>query len=127
MYEESDVAYRIRSAGYSVNVVRDAITYHDQEDYMYHFMCDIRLPYVFARNRIIFHSLYSTKLQLIWILLIWIWVFMLFYWYKAFSYKGHGNFSVVQKIEWAFEYLKGNIAGLYFVTRNEKLIYPRVT
>lgn len=127
MYEESDVAYRIRSAGYSIKVVRDAIIYHDVDDYMYHFMSDIRLPYVFARNRIIFHSIYSTKLQLIWILILWIWVFMLFYWYKAMTYNGRGNYSIMQKIQWMFEYLKGNIAGLMFVVLNEQLIYPKVT
>ena len=85
------------------------------------------LPYVFARNRIIFHSMYSTKLQLISICMIWIWVFMIFYWYKALGYYGRGNFSISQKIQWMFEYLKGNVAGLSFVIRNEKLVYPKVT
>ena len=126
MYEESDVAYRIRNAGYSIKVVRDAVIYHDVGDYMYHFLRDSRLPYVFARNRIIFHSMYSTKIQLISICMIWIWVFMFFYWYKALGYNGRGNFSIAQKIQWMLEYLKGNVAGLSFVTRNEKLVYPKV-
>ncbi len=125
MYEESDLAYRIRKAGYTVKVVRDAIIYHDTGDYMDHFMNDARLPYVFARNRIIFHSLYSTKIQLLGIVLIWIWVFMLFYWYKAIWYRG--NVSILQKAHWMLAYLKGNFAGISFIIRNEKLVYPKVT
>lgn len=127
MYEESDVAYRIRDAGYGIKVVRDAIIYHDVGDYMYHFMNDIRLPYVFARNRIIFHSIYSTRIQLLSILVVWIWVFMFFYWYKIIWYSGQGNFSFMRKAHLVFQYLIGNIAGLIFVIRNEKLIYPKVT
>lgn len=125
MYEESDVAYRIRAAGYTIKVVRDAIIYHDVGNYMDHFMEDARLPYVFARNRIIFHSIYSTKLQLLSILLVWIWAFMFFYWYKVVSYDGR-RFSIRQKARLMVQYLKGNIAGLLFVLRSEKLVYPRI-
>jgi hypothetical protein len=126
MYEESDVAYRIRNAGYSIKVVRDAIIYHDVGDYMYHVMNDIRLPHVFARNRIIFHSIYSNRIQLLCILLVWIWIFMLYYWYKVISYSGQGNFSFMRKVQLMLQYLKGNIAGIYFVIRNEQLVYPGI-
>lgn len=127
MYEDCDVAFRLRKAGYSIKVVRDAIIYHDVGDYMDHFMNDIRLPYVFARNRIIFHSLYSTKIQLLNILCVWIWAFMFYYWYKIVRYSGQGSFSFIQKVFLMFQYLKGNFAGLYFIVRNEQLVYPRVT
>jgi hypothetical protein len=125
MYEESDVAYRIRNVGYSIKVVRDAIIYHDVEDYMSHFTNDRKRFFVFARNRIIFHSLYSSRIQIYGILSVWIWFFMFYYWYKIMSFTG--NVSPVRKILLMMEYLKGNIAGIYFVIRNEQLVYPRVT
>lgn len=127
MYEESDVAYRIRKAGYSIKVVRDAVIYHDVGDYMNHMMKDVRLPYVFARNRIIFHAIYSSRIQLVGVLVIWIWAFMLFYWYMVVTYHGDGNFSFVWKLRLMFQYLKGNIAGLYFVLRHEQLVYSKIT
>ena len=126
MYEESDPAYRIRKVGYSIKVVRDAIIYHDVGDYLSHFINDGRRFFVFARNRIIFHSLYSTKIQLLCLLSVWIWIFMLYYWYKIISYTGDRNFSLFRKISLMFQYLQGNIAGLYFVFSKEKLVYPKV-
>lgn len=124
MYEESDYAYRIRNLGYSIKVVKDAKIYHDVEeyvegkmtkDYMYHFMEDMRRPYVFARNRIIFHFLYSNKLQNIGILCFWIWVFSAYYCHKFIFYKGYGNFDIKQKFLAALSYIKGTISGLNFV------------
>ena len=123
MYEESDLAYRIRNAGYKVQVVRDAKIYHDVGNYMYHFMNDHRRPYVFARNRIIFHSLYSSKLQLLSIVCIWIWVFTLYYAYKIIGYSGAGNFSFIKRINLVIQYFRGNIEGILFVLRGEKLQY----
>ena len=73
MYEESDFAYRIRNLGYKVMVVKGAKIYHDIEisekgekrkDYMSHFMEDKRRLFVFGRNRLIFHSIYSNRFQL---------------------------------------------------------------
>lgn len=135
MYEESDLAYRIRSAGYKIQVVRGAKIYHDIEgslpgfahkDYMYHFMNDARRPYVFARNRIIFHSLYSDKLQLLSILFVWIWVFTAYYSYKIIWYSGIGQFSLSKRISLALRYWKGDIDGIFFVLRKEKLSYPQL-
>ncbi|EKD68092.1 MAG: hypothetical protein ACD_48C00081G0003 [uncultured bacterium] len=123
MYEESDLAYRIRKAGYTIQVVRDAKIYHDVKDYMPHFMNDEWRLYVFARNRIIFHSLYSSKLQLVSILLVWIWIFALYYSYKILAYSGAGSFSPAKRIHLVIQYFKGNIDGLLFVIRNEKLSY----
>jgi len=127
MYEDCDVSFRLRKAGYTIKVVRDAIIYHDVGDYMIHFMSDIRLPYAFARNRIIFHSVYSTKAQLLSILLVWIWAFMFYYWYKVVTYAGQERFSFKQKLLLMAVYFKGTIAGLLFVLRNEKLVYPPIT
>lgn len=132
MYEESDLAYRIHNAGYNILVVKDAIIYHDNEEilpggkrreYLYHFMSDDRRFYVFARNRIIFHSLYSTRLELLSILLVWMWVFTLYYLYKIFSYNGVGNFPLSKRVHLALQYLKGDIEGLLFVIKGEKLHY----
>ncbi len=130
MYEESDYAYRIRNAGYKVMTVRDAKIYHDIEntlegnkgkDYMYHFMEDKRRPFVFARNRIIFHSLYSNKIQLYFILIFWIWFFMTYYLYKIFFYSGIGNFSFSRKLNVSYMYVKGIFNGLYLVTTKNSI------
>lgn len=126
MYEESDYAYKIRSAEYKVFMVRNAKIYHDIEDssggrkskdYLYHFMTDPRRPFTFARNRIIFHNLYSTKIQNIFILLFWIWVFTIYYSYKFLFYNGYGNFNLIERINVAYKYLSGNIKGLTIVLR----------
>jgi GT2 family glycosyltransferase len=133
MYEESDFAYRIRGAGYRIQVARGAKIYHDIEssspdskrkDYMYHFMNDLRRPYVFARNRIIFHSLYSNTVQMISILSFWIWVFTAYYAYKIICYSGIGSFSLARRVRLVLQYLKGDIEGLLFVIRKEQLSYP---
>jgi len=58
--------------------------------------------------------------------LVWIWIFMLYYWYKVISYSGQGNFSFMRKVQLMLQYLKGNIAGIYFVIRNEQLVYPGI-
>ena len=130
MYEDCDFAYRIRNAGYKIQVVREAKVYHDIEgssedgkrkDYMYHFMNDPRRPFVFARNRIIFHSLYSSKLQMVSILLVWIWFFTAYYAYKIFCYSGVGSFSLERRVRLVFQYLKGDIDGLLFIIRKEQL------
>jgi GT2 family glycosyltransferase len=125
MYEESDFAYRIRNSGYKILVSKNAKIYHDIEtkeknkktkDYMFHFMQDKRRPYVFARNRILFHSLYSSKIQLIIILLFWNWFFALYYIYKILFYSGVGEFSLIKRIYLSFQYLKGIAAGITIIT-----------
>lgn len=123
MYEESDYAYRIRKLGLKIYIVRAAKIYHDIEDlsgekvkdYLYHFMVDKRRPFLFARNRIMFHFLYSNKLQNIGILCFWIWIFCAYYCYKFIFYKGYGNFNIKQKISAALSYIRGTISGLNFV------------
>ena len=126
MYEESDYAYRIRKAGYRVMTVREAKIYHDIEnssegnkgkDYMFHFMEDNRRPFVIARNRILFHSLFSNRLQLFFILIFWIWLFMFYYLYKIIFYSGVGNFSLFKRIILSYMYLKGTFNGIYLLTR----------
>lgn len=121
MYEESDLAYRIRNLGFKVIVVKSAKIYHDIEnrkkgepvkDYMYHFMENKRRPYVTARNRIIFHSIYSSKLELIFILLFWIWLFAGYYSYKILFYSGVGKFTFINRLNLVFYYLKGNWDGI---------------
>lgn len=132
MYEESDLAYRIRNVGYSIKVVKNAKIYHDVEgasgegkrkDYMQHFMNDIRRPYVFARNRILFHSIYSTRLELLSILCVWIWIFMAYYLYKILSYSGVGSYTLIQRLKLATSYIQGTLEGLLFVLRGETLSY----
>lgn len=124
MYEESDFAYRIRNAGFEVKVVRGAKIYHNIEnssrgkkqlDYMYHFMNNSRRPYVFARNRILFHAKYSNKIEVLAIFLIWIWVFTVYYSYKILFYSGIGNFSLMRRVSLVSQYIKGNIDGLYLI------------
>lgn len=119
MYEESDYAYRIRKAGYKIMVGKNAKIYHDIEsviegkkkDFMYHFMSDKRRPFVFARNRVLFHHLYSTKFQFFFILIFWVWFFTGYYLYKFISYNDYGEFTVWQKLDSAASYLKGTFSG----------------
>lgn len=127
MYEESDYAYRIKKAGYKIFMVKDAKIYHDIEDllsknknmdFLYHFMEDKRRPYVFARNRIIFHALYSTKIQNVFILSFWIWFFTIYYIYKFISYNGYGKFSFKNRMIAALSYLKGTINGIKLIAYN---------
>lgn len=124
MYEESDVAYRIRNLGYKVMTVKAAKIYHDIEvlgigkkskDYMYHFMEDKRRPFVFARNRIIFHSLYSNRIQNLVILSFWVWFFVIYYSYKFIFYKGYGKFNIFKKLTAVFSYIRGTLDGIAFV------------
>lgn len=128
MYEESDFAYRIRDAGFSVKVVRDAKIYHDIEnslqgkkqlDYMYHFMNSIRRPFVFARNRIVFHAKYSSGFALVGIYFFWIWFFTAYYAYKIFFYSGVGNFSFIRRFYLVFQYINGDFNGLYLVATHK--------
>jgi hypothetical protein len=128
MYEESDYAYRIRKKGYKIKVVKQAKIYHDidsfepgkkNKDYLFHFMDDKRRPFVFARNRIIFHSRYSTKIQNFFILFFWVWLFALYYSYKLVFYNGYGEFSFKNRLEAALSYLKGTVNGIELVFNNE--------
>lgn len=129
MYEESDYAYRIRNLGYRVKVVKNAKLYHDTEDwsekknktaFLYHTMKDKRRPYYTARNRIIFHTLYSNKIQLTLILLFWNWLFTAFYIYNILLYSGPGKFSLFDKLTLSMSYVKGIKDGFIFVF-NRKL------
>jgi GT2 family glycosyltransferase len=122
MYEESDFAYRIRAAGYKICVVKKAHIYHDieriasdgtKQNYMYHFMADIRRPYVFGRNRVLFHSVYSTPVQQIGIYLVWVWVFTAYYSQLILLYDGVGDFSLMHRIRLVIEYLRGTCSGIY--------------
>lgn len=123
MYEESDYAYKIKKAGYKIKVSKKAKIYHDIEavvdnqtkDYMYHFMDDTRRPFVFARNRVLFHSLYSTKLQFFFIVIFWIWFFSLYYSFKFITYNDYGKFSILDKVKAAISYMQGTINGVSIV------------
>jgi GT2 family glycosyltransferase len=130
MYEESDYAYRIRQVGFKIMVVRDAKIYHDIEnelegdkgkDYMYHFMEDKRRPYVFARNRIIFHSIFSSRPQFLSIIFIGIWIFVVYYSYKILFYNGIGEFGLLHRIGLVASYLKGTLDGISFVVSGQHL------
>lgn len=128
MYEESDFAYRIKQQGYSIKVVKNAIIYHDTEDfskekgktaYLYHTMNDKRRAYFTARNRLVFHTLYSTKMQLLGIVLLWNWLFAGFYLINIILYEGPGNFNLKQRLLLCFAYLNGIHDGLRFILSKE--------
>jgi hypothetical protein len=123
MYEESDVAYRIRMAGYRIVVARDATIYHDVDDYLHHFMNNPRRWRVFARNRIIFHSVYSGTLQNAYILTIWIWIFVAYYAYIILTHSGSKSISPIRKILMVLEYIGGTFDGLWFIIRGDTLQY----
>lgn len=123
MYEESDYAYRIRKAGYKIMVGKKAKIYHDIEslinnkkkDFMFHFMSDKRRPFVFARNRVLFHRLYSTKFQFFFILIFWVWFFTAYYVYKFMSYRDYGNFTMKEKLISGLSYLNGTFSGIFLI------------
>jgi len=123
MYEESDLAYRIRALGYSIKVVKDAKTFHDTEDwstsgkktsFLFHTMKDKRRPYYTARNRLIFHRLYSTNLQFMGIVLFWNWFFTFMYIMLIMFYSGSGDYSIKAKASLSLQYLRGVKDGLIF-------------
>jgi len=89
---------------------------------MYHFMEDKRRPYVFARNRIIFHSIFSSKLEFLSIIFIGIWIFVVYYSYiKFFFYNGIGEFGLLHRIGLVASYLKGTLDGISFVASGQHL------
>ncbi len=128
MYEESDYAYRIKKAGYKIVMVRDAKVYHDIEDsrgsqkkdYLYHFMVDKRRPFVFARNRIIFHWLYSSRIQNLFILCFWVWLFNFYYAYKFLFYGGYSDFSFKNRVLTTLSYVRGTLDGIYLLLSPDK-------
>ena len=124
MYEESDYAYRIRNAGFSVVTVKDAVIYHDVDvntskkyrtAFLYHTMNDIRRPYFTARNRLIFHSIYSTRLQVLGIITLWNWLFAGYYIFNILFYSGPGEFNPLARIKLAYSYIQGVLEGLKYV------------
>lgn len=126
MYEESDLAYRIREAGYKVVVVKDAKIYHDIEkykngklisDYMDHFMTDTRRPFVTARNRIIFHSRFSSRKQFVSIVFFWMWIFAAYYSKLILTYQTEVKYSLLHRLNLVRGYFQGIISGLFFVIR----------
>lgn len=129
MYEESDLAYSIRRMGYKIVVVKKAKIYHDAErivngkyqDYFYHFMNDPRRLFVFARNRLVFHSRYSSSLQLIFICTFWTWFFCAYYFYKIMFYRSYPDFAMQKKVSLAIKYLYGSFTGLMIVFKLKRL------
>lgn len=128
MYEESDYAYRIKQAGYSIVAVKDAVIYHDidvntskkyRTAFLYHTMRDIRRPYFTARNRLIFHSIFSSKTQLLEIVFFWNWLFAIYYVFNIFFYSGPGNFNYYSRARLAFSYIKGIFDGLKYILYGE--------
>lgn len=118
MYEESDYAYRIRKLGYKVIFVRKAKIYHDfkkfstDRDYISHFLEDKRRPFLFARNRVIFHSLYSNSIQKLFIFIFWIWLFSGYYVYKLLLKK---DFPVLTRVRASLNYFLGTLEGIRYL------------
>lgn len=129
MYEESDLAYRIRESGYRVVVVKNAKIYHDIEkykngkqasDYMDHFMTDARRPFVTARNRIIFHSRFSSRKQFMLIAFFWMWLFAAYYTKLILTYQTEVKYSMLYRFNLVRGYFKGMISGLVFVIKQNE-------
>jgi hypothetical protein len=121
MYEESDYARKIKKAGYKVLAVKKAVIFHDVEDYgtepwafLYHTLRGKDRVYYTARNRLVFHSLYSTPFEFLGIVLFWNWIFASFYIFNIIRYKGKENYSFVQKVGFISQYLKGINDGVRF-------------
>lgn len=125
MYEESDYAYKIKRAGFKILTVKNAIIYHDTEDYddkpaayLKHTLKDKKRIYFTARNRLVFHSLYSSTIQLIGIVLFWNWLFACFYIINIFRYSGLENYSFIKKVRFSILYFQGIGDGIrYCITK----------
>jgi GT2 family glycosyltransferase len=115
-YEESDYAYRIRKLGYKVVVASKAIIYHDYRKEkggaFQHSMEDSQRTYLNARNRLVFHSIYSTLFQRWMIILFWNWLFALYYIFIIMFFSGDIKITVRQKMQLIFTYLRGCKDGL---------------
>ena len=118
-YEESDYAYRIRKLGYKIVVASRAIIYHDVQEEnggaFRHYMEDPKRTYFNARNRLVFHGLYSDTYQKWIIILFWNWAFAFYYIFNIVFFTGSMKISWKQKKKLVFAYLQGCKDGLFVV------------
>lgn len=121
MYEESDYAMKIKNSGYKAVAVKDAIIYHDVEDpgteswaFLLHTLKDKRRVYFTARNRLVFHSLYSSELEVIGIIFFWNWFFAAYYVLNIIRYHGQEKYSFSSKLGFILAYLRGIYDGVRF-------------
>ncbi len=123
MYEESDYAYKIRKAGYKILFVKKAKIYHKidykDKDFISHFLADERRPFVFARNRVVFHYLYSSFLQNLFITSFWVWFFSVYYAMKFVQYKDT-EVSIMKRLSAVISYVSGTVNGIVLVAARKK-------
>ncbi len=109
-YDEADLGERLRKAGYGVFCHSEAKVFHN------HPMQDLRLrsktvhtpmrAYFTGRNRLLFHRMHSSPLQLLVFLFIFYPLILLYYSYWILRHsKGTNTLP---------DYLKGNLHGLMF-------------
>lgn len=119
MYEEADIGYRIKKAGYSGFIVCSALTRHlgyvskDEQSKLR--LLGIGFPeraYHFAKNRFIFMKKYAKWYQRIVFYLCFSWAFTLYYCGIAMRYD---------RFDIAKQYFAGTIRGLF--SRTNKEIY----
>lgn len=107
MYEESELALRIKKLGYKVLAVSSAIAYHnipmETNDPRSSGLHRWDRVYLLARNRIIFVKRNTTKTHYIIFLLMFNWIITLYYLYI---------FLKIRKVEYIRAYLKGVLKGL---------------
>lgn len=121
MYEESDIAYRIRKLGYKIVVNRNAKIYHDLEED--NFILDSRRPFVFSRNRILFHKLYSSNIfQFISVAFFWSFLFAGYYIYSIFYSKKSNTISFYKKVVLSFRYLNGTLTGIFLALKGDPIV-----
>lgn len=110
-YDEADYCARIAKLGYKLVVVKDARTSHDfdnsPEKANERWLSYERVYYT-ARNRVIFHKIYSDKLDYMQFMFLWNWVFTAYYISYILSVT-KGSWRV--KITSCMYYLKGSIDG----------------
>jgi GT2 family glycosyltransferase len=121
MYEESDYAQKIKNSGYKVLAVKDAIIFHDVEDpgketwaFLQHTLKDKRRIYFTARNRLVFHSLYSSPWELIGIIFFWNWLFTAYYVFNIIRYQGKEKYPFSKKLNFILSYFHGVYDGICF-------------
>lgn len=120
MYEESDIAYSIMKLGYKIVVCTKAKIYHDLEED--NFILDSRRPFVFARNRILFHKIYSTnKFQFLLIAFFWSFLFAIYYIHSIFNSKKSKTIELNKKLELSLSYIKGVIIGIVISLKGDRI------
>lgn len=128
MYEDSEIAYKIKKLGYKILVSKNAKIYHDvphvskDKTGFYHIMIDENRAYYIARNRLRFYADFSTWLQILGIALFWNWIFLVYYVFHILFYLGPGKFTLQKRAYITYTYFHGILDGYTYLFKKKLTI-----